>query len=66
MATLTNGPPSGCGWRCRLLNKMDPGQKFVEAFRQSLFAQFRGLGDPFLEGCIKLGTRLVSCSFSAC
>ena len=45
---------------------MDPGQEFVEAFQESLFAQFRGLGDPFLEGCIRLGTRLISCSFSAC
>jgi hypothetical protein len=29
-------------------NEMDPGEKFVEAFQQILFAQFRGLGDPLL------------------
>ena len=27
---------------------MDPGEKFVKAFQQILFAQFRGLGDPLL------------------
>src|ERR1035441_8879680 len=30
------------------LHEMDPGEKFVKAFQQSLFAQFSGLGDPLL------------------
>ena len=27
---------------------MDPGEKLIEAFQQTIFAQFRGLGDPLL------------------